>query len=239
MSGRRVGGKPAPEYNIVLLGDLGVGKSALTVKYMTRRFIMEYDPCIEDTYTKLEDIEGQELSIHVMDTCDKEDSDPQRYLRWADAFMVVYSITNRESFQTVRKYLETITQFLKTANKELPVAIVGNKIDLERYRQISKEEGASLAAEYECLFFETTAAEEFEYVEDIFHGLVHEIQRERGEKHIHFQPLFITEEKFQCAQRGGRPKSPRSPADRKDDKPGSKKNSSSFKLFNKSFKIFN
>lgn len=107
------------------------------------------------------------------------------------------------------------------------------------YRQISKEEGAALATEFECLFFETTAAEEFEYVEDIFHGLVHEIQRERGEKHIHFQPLFITEEKFQSAQRGGRPKSPRSPADRKDDKTGSKKNSSSFKLFNKSFKIFN
>lgn len=64
----------------------------------------------------------------------QEDSDPQRYLRWADAFMVVYSITNRESFQTVRKYLENITQYIKAVGKELPVAIVGNKIDLERYR---------------------------------------------------------------------------------------------------------
>ena len=64
----------------------------------------------------------------------QEDSDPQRYLRWADAFMVVYSITNRDSFQTVRKYLETIAQFIKAVGKDLPVAIVGNKIDLERYR---------------------------------------------------------------------------------------------------------
>jgi GTPase SAR1 family protein len=55
-------------------------------------------------------------------------------LKWADAFLVVYSITNRPSFEKAREYLDTITQYLKTNSKECPVALVGNKIDLERYR---------------------------------------------------------------------------------------------------------
>ncbi|XP_033750024.1 ras-like protein family member 12 isoform X1 [Pecten maximus] len=239
MSGKRVSHRNGnnPDYNIVLLGELGVGKSALTVKYITRRFIMEYDPNIEDTYTKHEDIDGTEMCIHVMDTYDKEDSDPLRYLRWADGFMVVYGITSRQSFDKAREYLESVTQYLKANSKDSPVALVGNKIDLERYRQISKVEGNTLAQEFESLFFETTAAEEFEYVEDVFHGIIHEIQREKGDRHVNFQPLFISEEKFHAAQR--RPKSPRAGPDKKDEKGPTKKNSSSFKLFNKSFKIFN
>lgn len=72
-------------------------------------------------------------------------------------------------------------------------------------------------------------------MEDVFHGVLHEVQREKG---LNFQPLFISEEKFSVAQRG-RPKSPKVIVDKKDDKGPAKKNSTSFKLFNKSFKIFN
>ncbi|KAK3097935.1 hypothetical protein FSP39_014669 [Pinctada imbricata] len=211
---------------------------SLTVKYITRRFIMEYDPEIEDTYTKHEDIDGHEMRIHIMDTYDKEDSDPMRYLRWADAFMIVYSITCRLSFDKAQEYLNIICQHAQSVNRNCPMALVGNKIDLERYRQISKSEGNNLATKYDSLFFETTAAEEFEFVEDVFHGVLHEIQRERSDKHMNFQPLFISEEKFHAAQRG-RPKSPRVTQERKDERTAPKKNSSSFKLFNKSFKIFN
>jgi GTPase SAR1 family protein len=64
----------------------------------------------------------------------QEDSDPARYLKWADAFVVVYSITNRPSFDTAREYVESITHYLKTHARDCPVALVGNKIDLERYR---------------------------------------------------------------------------------------------------------
>lgn len=234
MSGKRSAPRTSsvPDYNIALLGEIGVGKSALTVKYITKRFIMEYDPYLEDTYTKHEDMDGTEMCAHVMDTCDKENGDPNRYLRWADAYIIVYSITNRPSFEKARELIEDV----KSHVKDVPMALVGNKIDLERYRQISKEEGSALSTELDCLFFETTAAEEFEYVEDVFHGVLHEVQREKA---LNFQPLFISEEKFSVAQRGGRPKSPKVIVDKKDDKGPAKKNSTSFKLFNKSFKIFN
>lgn len=232
MSGRK------REYNIVLLGALGVGKSALTVKYITKRFIMEYDPYIEDIYTKHEGVEGQEFVVNVMDTYEKEESNTQRYLRWADAFMIVYSITDRPSFETARNYLIKVSEYLRTSNRDCPIALVGNKSDLERYRQISKADGQTMCCEYDGTFYECSAAEDYEFVEDIFHGLVHSIQRARGERSLAYAPLFISEDRFHAAQRN-RPRSPRNSTEKKDDKNPNKKNPTSFKLFNKSFKIFN
>lgn len=153
--------------------------------------------------------------------------------------MIVYSITDRSSFEKAREYLATVAEYLKTSSRDCPLALVGNKIDLERYRVISKADGQSLASEYEATFYECTAAEEFEYVEDIFHGMIHAIQRERGERNFPFQPLYISEEKYSTAQRN-RPRSPRnSTVEKKDDKNQPKKNTPSFKLFSKNFKIFN
>lgn len=231
-------GRKRSEYNIVLLGALGVGKSALTVKYITKRFIMEYDPYIEDIYTKHEEVEGQELIVNVMDTYEKDDSNSQRYMRWADAFMIVYSITDRPSFETARQYLHRVSEYLRSSNKDSPIALVGNKSDLERYRQISKADGQTLSCEYDGIFYECTAAEEYEYVEDIFHGLVHSIQRQRGERSLAYSPLFISEDRYHTIPRT-RPRSPKNSTEKKDDKTQNKKNATSFKLFNKSFKIFN
>ncbi|XP_012936899.1 ras-like protein family member 12 [Aplysia californica] len=244
MSGRRThlrNGATTPEFNLALVGALSVGKSALTVKYITRRFIMEYDPDLEGTYTKHEDWDNQDLIVHVMDTCDKEDSDPSRYLRWADGFLVVYSITHRQSFDMARDYLESISLYLKSQGRECPLALVGNKIDLERYRQVNKTEGAALATEYEAVFYETTAAEEYELVERVFHRVIQEAYQDKYGHIPH--PLFIADDRpptysqqqQQQAQhqQQRRPKSPKGPTEKKDEKVQQKK------TLNKFFKIFN
>uniref|UniRef100_A0A8C4XJL6 Ras like without CAAX 2 n=1 Tax=Falco tinnunculus TaxID=100819 RepID=A0A8C4XJL6_FALTI len=62
---------------------------------------------------------------------------------------------------------------------DIPLVLVGNKIDLEEFRQVSTEEGMSLAREYSCSFFETSAALRF-YIDDVFHGLVREIRRKES-----------------------------------------------------------
>ncbi|KAH3857927.1 ras-like protein family member 12 [Dreissena polymorpha] len=234
-----MGSRRKTEYNIVILGALGVGKSALTVKYMTKRFIMEYDPFIEDIYTKHEGVESQDFFVNVMDTFEKDDSNSQRYFRWADAYMIVYSITDRTSFETAKDYTCKVSDYLKNANKECPIALVGNKSDLERYRQVSKSDGQTLCTDHCGLFFECTAAEDYECVEDVFHGLVHAIQKSRGDRSLVYSPLFISEDRVHAGQKA-RPRSPKNSTDKKDDiKQANKKNPSSFKLFNKSFKIFN
>lgn len=58
----------------------------------------------------------------------------ERYFKWASGIVVVYSITSRSSFEKARKYLDEINQFEKETNRDITVALVGNKIDLERYR---------------------------------------------------------------------------------------------------------
>ncbi|XP_074651437.1 ras-like protein family member 12 [Tubulanus polymorphus] len=222
----------------------------MTVKFITRRFIMEYDPYLEDTYSKQELIDGQEVMINIMDTYDREDVDEaDRYFKWADIVFVVYSITSWESFDKAREYIDACTQYQRSSGRDLMVALIGNKVDLERYREVSNNEGNALASETDCLFYETTAAEEFEFVQNIFHETVRIVASQ------HQAAAGLSDEartSNACAtQRNAvvtgkqslkRPKSPKPHIDMtiKDGGTLQKKNGgSSFKLFNKSFKIFN
>jgi len=68
-----------------------------------------------------------------------ERKSPDRYLKWAHAFVVVYSITSRSSYDEARAYLDTIAQYQHITGKDIPVAVVGNKMDLERYRSVRRQ----------------------------------------------------------------------------------------------------
>ncbi|XP_022240450.1 ras-like protein family member 12 [Limulus polyphemus] len=243
-----------PEVNIVLLGALGVGKSALTVKYITKRFISEYDPDLEDTYCKIEVLDQQEVIVRLMDTCYKERREPDRYLKWADSFFVVYSITSRPTFEYAQKYLDLVIQNHRNGgNPECPLVLIGNKVDLERYRQVSKLEGATCAEKYDAVFFETTAAEDYDEVEEVFHKVLRLVLQDQS-RFLSLKPLYIAEDKMASnLNRNSLPRNLRShiiassnsklPPVSKDRKPDEKSfllmdRNPKFKLFNKGFRIF-
>ncbi|KAG9266510.1 ras-like protein family member 12 [Astyanax mexicanus] len=183
------------ECNVVVLGALGSGKSALTVKFLTKRFISEYDPNLEDTYSSEELVDQQPVLVKVMDTADQDGPvNCERYLGWASAFLIVYSIDNRYSFEVCQQYLETVTLYTKGLQPEAPVILLGNKVDMERYRQVSKSDGASLAARFSCLFFEVSACLDFLSVQHVFHDAVREVRRE-AERSLGVRPLFISEDR--------------------------------------------
>nr|XP_028562529.1 ras-like protein family member 12 [Podarcis muralis] len=183
------------ECNVAILGCQGSGKSALTVKFLTKRFISEYDPNLEDTYASEEVVDQQPVLLKVMDTADQDvPVSCERYLNWASAFMVVYSIDNRKSFEGSQQYLDIIALHLKNAQHESPVFLVGNKLDMEQYRQVTKAEGISLASKYGSSFYEVSACLDFESVQHMFHEAVREVRREM-ERHMTVRPLFIIEEK--------------------------------------------
>nr|XP_056721684.1 ras-like protein family member 12 [Euleptes europaea] len=184
-----------PECNVAILGCRGSGKSALTVKFLTKRFISEYDPTLEDTYASEEVVDQQPVLLKVMDTADQDvPVSCERYLNWAHGYLVVYSINNRKSFEGCQQYLDILTLHSKNTQHEPPVLLVGNKLDMEQYRQITKAEGVSLAAKYGCLFYEVSACLDFESVQHVFHEAVREVRREM-ERHMAIHPLFIIEEK--------------------------------------------
>ncbi|UJR09620.1 hypothetical protein I4U23_013854 [Adineta vaga] len=173
---------PKEEVNIVLLGKQNVGKSALVVKYLTKRFIREYDPFLEDTYWKPDVVDQQEVLVKVMDTYGKDDKRLPYYLKWADAVLITYSITQLDSFEMALAYLDAINIYSKSltvSTNELVIMLLGNKLDLERTRVVPKSDGESVANRFSCAFCETTAADDYEYVQQLFHRTVREVRKER------------------------------------------------------------
>ncbi|KAF6132485.1 RAS like family 12 [Phyllostomus discolor] len=130
------GQQSAPlEVNLAILGRRGSGKSALTVKFLTRRFISEYDPNLEDTYSSEETVDHQPVHLRVMDTADLDTPrNCERYLNWAHAFLVVYSVDSRQSFEGSGSYLELLALHAKETQRSYPTLLLGNKLDMAQYR---------------------------------------------------------------------------------------------------------
>ncbi|KAM9138153.1 GTP-binding protein Rit2 [Pangshura tecta] len=176
------------EYKVVMMGAGGVGKSAMTMQFISHRFPDYHDPTIEDAYKTQVRIDDEPAYLDILDTAGQAEFTAMRdqYMRGGEGFIICYSITDRQSFQEAAEFKELIYRVRHTY--DIPLVLVGNKIDLEEFRQVSTEEGMSLAREYSCSFFETSAALRF-YIDDVFHGLVREIRRKEDS-------LLLTEKKM-------------------------------------------
>ncbi|XP_034734162.1 ras-related and estrogen-regulated growth inhibitor-like protein [Etheostoma cragini] len=167
--------------NIVVMGTESVGKSALTVRLLTRRFIGEYGD-IESIYSHSCMADGREVTLNVWDSPYSEDFSMETSLfekkvQWADGYVLVYSICDRASFNTVSRLIQTIksTKDYLKADKA-PIVIVGNKRDLHHRRIVLSEEGQMLALNTDCLFYEVSAAENYHSVLMVFHGLLDRVK---------------------------------------------------------------
>lgn len=162
--------------NIYILGSGGVGKSALTIRFMMGRFSGNYCPTIEDTYRKKILVDNREELINVVDTAGQEEykSLQERWVKNGNGFLIVYSITNMQSFEEIEELVDEISRIKE--NLEIPIIIVGNKVDLLEERQVSYQKGKSLAEKYEVPFYETSAKEEINNIE-IFFQIVREIRK--------------------------------------------------------------
>lgn len=108
-------------------------------------------------------------------------------VQWADGYVLVYSICDRASFNTVCRLVHAIKSAREYLNADkAPIAIVGNKRDLHHRRAVPSEEGRLLALETDCHFYEVSAAENYHGVLTVFHGLV---GRMRGTKPNAKRPL--------------------------------------------------
>ncbi|CAH2327246.1 ras-related and estrogen-regulated growth inhibitor [Pelobates cultripes] len=171
------------EANILVLGAENVGKSALTVRFLTRRFIGEYVGT-ESIYTHNVNVDGRETLFSIWDSVCPQNPNlnncvTEEQLRWADGFILVYSICDRDSFNVVRQQLQRIHQ-MKKRHCTVPVIIVGNKRDLQHRREIPSEEGRLLAISSDCDFFETSAAETYHGSLVVFHQLLESLRESRN-----------------------------------------------------------
>ena len=162
------------EYKVVVLGSGGVGKSALTVKFVSGKFVEKYDPTIEDFYRKEIQVDGQPSVLEILDTAGTEQFASMRdlYIKNGQGFLVIYSVTSMQTFQDIKTMKEQIMRV--KATDKVPLLLVGNKCDLQRQREVSTQEGEQLAAHWGCQFLEASAKSTI-HVNEVFIEIVREM----------------------------------------------------------------
>lgn len=181
------------EFKVVVLGSGGVGKSALTVQFVSGSFMEKYDPTIEDFYRKEIEVDGAPCVLEILDTAGTEQFASMRdlYIKNGQGFVVVYSITSQQTFQDVRHMKDQICR-VKSGCDRVPILLVGNKVDMEHQREVSTVEGMALAQSWGCPFMETSAKNRCN-VNEVFAEVVREMSVSQGKDHHNYCCSFFSD----------------------------------------------
>ena len=184
---------------IYVLGGGGVGKSALTLRLVTDNFAEDYDPTIEDSYRKQIKVDGRPATVDIVDTAGQEEYNAMRdsWIRNGKGFLLVYSITNRGSFEEMETIMDEMTRARDDDN--IPLVLAGNKCDLDgTEREVTKEEGQKLADQWQVPFFETSAKMKINDHE-VFYEIVREIRKFEAEKLKEKEKDMPKKKSFKCS----------------------------------------
>ncbi|KAM9301459.1 ras-related and estrogen-regulated growth inhibitor-like [Gastrophryne carolinensis] len=174
---------PTRNMRVVVLGQSAVGKTAMTVRFITRRFIGDYDPTLETIYRHTGLIDGEFVHFEILDTAGQEEDSLQiaEKIKWGDSFVIVYSVTDRCSFDEVMRLCFLINHIhsnKKGATDRAPIAIVGNKTDLQFDRMVSTDDGEKISKALKYSFFEISTRDSYEQTVEVFHTLFHDLVRQ-------------------------------------------------------------
>ncbi|XP_029696916.1 uncharacterized protein isoform X1 [Takifugu rubripes] len=91
---------------LVVVGGGGVGKSALTIQFIQSYFVSDYDPTIEDSYTKICTVDGKETRLDILDTAGQEEFGAMReqYMRSGEGFLMVFALNDRGRAPLVERH---------------------------------------------------------------------------------------------------------------------------------------
>uniref|UniRef100_A0A1D1XC56 Ras-related protein RABC2a n=1 Tax=Anthurium amnicola TaxID=1678845 RepID=A0A1D1XC56_9ARAE len=145
-------------FKILLIGDSGVGKSSLLVSFISNQ-ADDLAPTIGvDFKIKLLTIGGKRLKLTIWDTAGQEKfrTLTSSYYRGAQGIILVYDVTRRETFTNLSDVWAKEIELYSTIPDCIKI-LVGNKVDKESERMVTREEGITLAKEYGCLFLECSA----------------------------------------------------------------------------------
>jgi len=141
----------------LLIGDSGVGKSCLLLRFADDTYTESYISTIGvDFKIRTVTLDGKTIKLQIWDTAGQERfrTITSSYYRGAHGIIVVYDVTDRNSFNDVQKWMQEIEKFAGTNVVKL---LIGNKCDVTDGRQVPPEEGEALAKKLGTNFIETSA----------------------------------------------------------------------------------
>ncbi|KAL1545805.1 Ras-related protein RABC2a [Salvia divinorum] len=145
-------------FKILLIGDSAVGKSSLLVSFISN-VVDDLSPTVGvDFKIKFLNVGGKKLKLTIWDTAGQERfrTLTSSYYRGAHGIILVYDVTRRDTFTNLSDVWAKELELYST-NEDCLKMLVGNKVDRESERVVSREEGMSLAKELGCLFLECSA----------------------------------------------------------------------------------
>ena len=157
-------------FKVLLLGNSDVGKSSLLLRFVDALWNESFVPTIGvDFKVKTIEIGEKKVKLQIWDTAGQERfrNVVATYFRGSNGILLIYDITNRESFKNLESWLIEIE---KNASENVLKILIGNKNDLESDRVISSEEGQNFANRNGMQFIETSAKLDTN-VSEAFHTL--------------------------------------------------------------------
>jgi small GTP-binding protein len=156
-------------FKYIVIGDSGVGKSCLLMQFTDKRFEATHDLTIGVEFgARLISLDGVPVKLQIWDTAGQESfrSITRSYYRGAAGALLVFDVTRRKTFESVSSWLDDARSH---SNLPLTILLIGNKVDLENQREVTKEEAQAFATKNEISYIETSAKTAFN-VEEAFLG---------------------------------------------------------------------
>ncbi|XP_048730977.1 ras-related and estrogen-regulated growth inhibitor-like [Ostrea edulis] len=168
--------------NILVLGKEGVGKTAIVVRFLTGRYLSEYASIEEVTYERNVTVDEKQVSIKITDVAGKNldrKSSSKDWLHKIDGAVIVYSVTDRNSFDIAEVVMDWLKKE-KKPNQAIPMVLLGNKCDLEHSRTVAKQSREELEWRGDgYLVTECSASANTENIKRVFHELIRKISEKK------------------------------------------------------------
>ncbi|XP_059478737.1 ras-related protein Rab-35-like [Neocloeon triangulifer] len=170
-------------FKLLIIGDSGVGKSSLLLRFADNTFSGSYITTIGvDFKIRTVDVDGERVKLQIWDTAGQERfrTITSTYYRGTHGVIVVYDVTNGESFANVKRWLHEIEQNCEVVNRIL----VGNKNDSPDKKVVLTEDAQRFADQMNIQLFETSAKDNIN-VEDMFMSITRQVlytKKERKER---------------------------------------------------------
>lgn len=154
-------------FKIMMLGDASVGKTSLTIRYISGFFLEDLKLTIGvDFYSKTTNFRGKKVKLQIWDFGGEERFRflLSQYCKGANAAFFLYDITNGSTLE----HLPDWTQIIREHSGDIPIMLVGSKLDLEKFRAVPREEGILVAKKYNLSTFVELSSKTGQNVEKTF-----------------------------------------------------------------------